>query len=282
MTGTSLRLNHRILRSYSVRSSLRLLGRLSCLVTLSALCLAMLPSVQAASISYGTHAGNTVIYEDVTESSGTDPVPLFGAPIVSGDSIDFNPVLFNAFSQFGSPPVDLTNGLLSFVLKAKPGFALNNVTFNEGGLTIVTGTGTDNTYTKVSAVGFLNIYEVDHISTGINPVSTQFQMTFTHRADGLWELATDGLARPEVWTGSDFVDLDAVLTAAGVPFTFGATKVSVVLNNSLIASSESGSTAFIDKKDFGGLSITVNIPEPSTAILAVACFGLLGLSTRRR
>lgn len=280
MIGKSLRLNNRVVRPQSSCASVRFVGQLTSLIAFSALSLAMLPSVQAASINYGNFNGNTVVYQNVTEASGTDPVPLFGAPIVTGDSIDFNPVLFNAFSQFGAPPVDLTNGLLSFMLQAKAGFAMNNISFNEGGLTVVTGIGTDLTYTDVSADGFLNIHEVDHV--GINTVTTQIHLTFSHRADGLWELVTDGLARPVVWTGSEFIDLDAVLTAANVPFAFGATKISVVLNNALIAQSESGTTAFIDKKDFGGLTITVNIPEPSTVILAVACFGLLGLIVRRR
>jgi hypothetical protein len=133
MFGTSLVHHNRILRPISSCASLRLAGRLTFLIAFTALVLAALPLAQAGIINYGTHAGNTVIYQDVTESSATDPVPLFGAPVVTGDSIDFNPALFNAFSHLGSPPVDLTNGLLAFGVQAKQGFWMNSISFSEGG-----------------------------------------------------------------------------------------------------------------------------------------------------
>jgi hypothetical protein len=59
----------------------------------------------------------------------------------------------------------------------------------------------------------------------------------------------------------------------GQPFTLGVTKLSVDLDNALYAQSDAGTIAFIDKKDFGGLSVTVNVPEPATLCMAV----MLGL-----
>ena len=58
-----------------------------------------------------------------------------------------------------------------------------------------------------------------------------------------------------------------ILTMAGVPFSFGATELSVDLVNTLEARSQAGTDALINKHDFGGLSITVNIPEPASGVL---------------
>ena len=51
------------------------------------------PTFCCAQINYGSHMGTHVTYVNVTEDSGEDePLPLFGAPTVTGNSIDFNPV----------------------------------------------------------------------------------------------------------------------------------------------------------------------------------------------
>ena len=64
------------------------------------------------------------------------------------------------------------------------------------------------------------------------------------------------------------MNVGQILTKAGVPFTFGATKVSIDLVNTLSAASQTGTDALINKHDFGGISITVNIPEPTSVLLA--------------
>jgi hypothetical protein len=68
-----------------------------------------------------------------------------------------------------------------------------------------------------------------------------------------------------------------------VVFSKRATLISVDLDNGLIAQSEAGTLALIDKKDFRGVSITINpgpgggpdSPEPTAVVLA--CLGFLGL-----
>jgi len=61
--------------------------------------------------------------------------------------------------------------------------------------------------------------------------------------------------------------------------------ISIDLDNGLIAQSELGTLALIDKKDFGGVSITINpgpggqpdMPEPTSVVLAcLGCLALLG------
>ena len=53
----------------------------------------------AVPIDYGTHVGDQVNYVDVREDSGA--LPLFGTPHVTGDSLDFNPLGFDASSANG-------------------------------------------------------------------------------------------------------------------------------------------------------------------------------------
>jgi hypothetical protein len=68
----------------------------------------------------------------------------------------------------------------------------------------------------------------------------------------------------------------------GVPFTLGATKAEVVLNNSLVAISEPGSVAFIAKKDFVIGVVPEVVPEPSTlGLMGLALCGL-GATARRK
>src|SRR5688572_21992185 len=53
----------------------------------------------AAQINYGSHMGTNFTYVNVTEDTGaSEPLPLFGAPTVTGNSMDFNPVGFDAAS----------------------------------------------------------------------------------------------------------------------------------------------------------------------------------------
>src|SRR5688500_2891128 len=77
--------------------------RLSHLLAVGAgavLILASVPRVAtAAQINYGSHMGTHVTYVNVTEDTGaSEPLPLFGAPTVTGNSMDFNPVGFDAAS----------------------------------------------------------------------------------------------------------------------------------------------------------------------------------------
>jgi hypothetical protein len=205
---------------------------------------------------------------------------LFGAPTVTGDSIDFNPVLFNALSQFGRP-ADSTDGQLTFHIQAHAGRAIRDFSLSESGITIVVGSGTDATYTDVSAAGNLRILEVD--GNPITAIDIPIDLAFTPNADGTWELGTDGLARSVVWNGDQSIDVAQALIDNGILFAIGATRVFVDVTNSFFAQSEGngidqGTFAFIDKKDFGGLSITVNrgvgarVPEPASmfAFLLVA------------
>lgn len=230
----------------------------------------------AVPINYGDFTGATVKYVDVTEDSGTDPTPLYGSPSVAGDALNFDPVSFNS-SSTGAGGVDITDGTLTFMIEALSGSVIDMVNFSEAGDFTLVGLGGAGTFASVSAFFFVDIVEVDGVS--ITPIQIVTSMTFTP-SDGDWDLLNDGPG-PLVngtWSGSVDVDVKQALLDAGVSFTNGATKVSVALDNTLTTLSEAGTSAFIAKKDFKGLSVTA-MPEPTTAALLL--FGVFAALRRR-
>lgn len=263
------------------------LGRAAAAVACSSLITwaALSATTFAAPINHGNFSGDTVDYLDVTEDTSTgDPLPLFGVPTVSGDSLDFNPVGFSANSSGGGAP-DQTDGQLSMMIQAKAGKVINSLLFSEAGDTsLARALGTlDDAVTSVTADIFIDILET---TLGpITPINVPGAMTFTP-SNGDYQLSVDGAGNPTfntAWTGSAFFDLDAVLLANGV--LGEVTKVNVNIDNSLTASSAANSSAFIAKKDFDGVSITANpdpskIPEPSSVLLALG--GIAAVAAGRR
>ena len=236
----------------------------------------------AAPINYGNFGGATVDYLQVTEDANSpgDNPPLFGPPTVTGDSIDFDPVGFNAASAGGG--ADLTDGQLKFTVMAKPGKAINNVKFAEAGdVTLLGATFNDLTFASVSTHLFVDITEVD--GTPISVVSVPITMPFSP-SGGTYGLLSDGGGSPlftTAWTGSVSMDINSILTANGIPFRTGATKIDVNLDNTLAALSQLGTSALIAKKNANGVVITVNVPEPSTCLLATLGLALAGLKRRK-
>jgi hypothetical protein len=244
-------------------------GAFSAFIMLSAIVLASSRVATSSAapffMNYGPHMGTSVTFVDVTESNneeGALSVPLFGPPIVSGNSMDFNPIGFDATSLGGGGAPDTTAGDLLFMIEAKPGNAIKNIKFSEFGDTTLAGVGTDSTFTAVTMAGSINIHEVDFI--GINVISFPFSMSFSP-SDGTFQLQTDGSGFKQ-WMGMVLVDVQQQLVSRPINFVLGATKVSVNLTNVLTAMSETATTAVIAKKD-SDFTIEVNIPEPGTAIL---------------
>lgn len=233
-------------------------------------------TLSATPINRGTFMGDTVTYVDVTEDSATDPSlvvagplgGLFGEPTIAGDSLDFNPKNFAAAAS-GAGGTDHTDGNLQFMVVAKPGKGISGLGLSEAGDTTIAGLSND-AFTAVTATIFVEINELNGVAvSAINVPGVS--MSFSPSA-GDYQLSVDG-SGPGSYTfdfsGNVFVDLGPY-----VPVGRTATKISVSLDNTLIALSEAGTTAFIQKKDFDGLSVTIDtldIPEPSSMILAFVC-----------
>ena len=88
----------------------------------------------SAAIMYGDFDDippGVVMYTDVTESSATDPIslPLFGAPTIVANDLDFDPMSFGATAPIGPSTADLTDGQLNFGFTALPGRGLSGLAF---------------------------------------------------------------------------------------------------------------------------------------------------------
>ena len=253
-------------------------------VAIAVLFCGAIPS-HASSINYGDFSGSTVMYTDVTESSAK-PLPLYGAPNLVGDSLFFSPQQFLAESNGGVPPVDATDGQLTFGAMSKPGNAITSIKFDESGAFDVTGFAgtTDATLASVIVVGYVSVLEIDGDSNIVPypiPIGLSFQFTpfggspvITNK----WQFLTNGDDSGS-WAGSQSMNISQALADAGYEFETGATKIAVNLDNRLRAKSESTGYAYIDKKLFLEIStstpVNPGVPEPTAA--ALLGIGLLGL-----
>jgi hypothetical protein len=153
--------------------------------------------------------------------------------------------------------------------KSTPGNSIQNIKFFEGGGLGVLGTGTDDTFVNVSAVGFVKVIEIDGgplpANTAIPTIPITLTFNFGNLGDGSWGRLSDGFTNLTLWTGEQTIDITNELSIRGIPFVKGATKITVALDNALYAQAEAGAGARIDKKDF--FTVTVNIPEPASCML---------------
>lgn len=244
----------------------------------------------AAPINYGDFSDippGSVMYLDVTEDSGTDtvPPPLFGAPSITGNLLDFDPgagnvndpnsnggMVFSAYASGSGPFSDTTDGQLSFTMMSSQGF--NSVGFYEDGDFALDTLG-GAARVRASLVVNVDILEVDG-STLLTPIPTSGVVQFVR--------TTPYSGSPQ-WSNSLLVNL-APLIADLNPIR-GVTKAEISLNNRLeaLTLANTASEAFIAKKDF---KVTINriptgdvtIPEPGTVVLLASM--LVGAVAYRR
>ena len=106
------------------------------LAGLVVLALSFVAPASAANVNYGSFSGTHVQFSDVNETS-VDPLALFGPPTVSGNSLDFNPLAFSAFSAGGGN--DVTTADLAFLVAAKSGSVIEGITLGEVGSVTLAG-----------------------------------------------------------------------------------------------------------------------------------------------
>jgi len=227
-------------------------------------------TVLATPIIYGDFLGTTVQYLGVTEESGTDLTPLYGAPTISGDSLIFDPVLFNS-SSAGAGASDITDGTLGLTIQASPGASVSIIDVTEAGDYTLTGIQND-ALASAQATYFLDIEEVDGVA--INIIQVEAVMTFSP-SDGSYFLSVDGAGVDVPWSGSVSIDIEQALIAANVPFILGATRVSIVADNTLTTLSLDGTSASIDKSN-----VTITVPEPASIVLVLLGAGAFSLLKR--
>lgn len=241
----------------------------------------------AAPIQYGSFGPDSppgiVVYQDVEESSGTDPVPpgRYGPPSLSGDTLDFDPTEFVASATGGGG--DITDVQLNFqvsVLEVNDVVAggLETLFVSESGDFSLFGSGTAATAVTGAISIAIDILEVDGVP--IAPISV-FASSAVVR-----DLVSDGPVVLAPWSNGVLIEFGPVLVAHDIDFQFGVTLAEVVIDNQLIALAEAGSAAFIAKKDFAiepGVVLNPDfvVPEPSTALLLSSALLALGLARRR-
>lgn len=216
-------------------------------------------SAFAASINYGNYAANNVTYVSVTEDSDTDAVPLFGAPITSGDALVFSPT--NFASSTAGPGSDITDGSLFTTIVAHSGQVIEAVQINEYGDYTLVGSGGSSTGASVSCAVTLQVQDIDGLP--ITPVTFQFNLAFSP-SDGTYNLAEDGMSFAKPWNGTLVADLDAALAGRG-----HATRVYMTMDNVLATYAAAGDSATIKKKNSYGVGITAIVPEPGVLSLLV-------------
>ena len=225
--------------------------------------------------------GTTVQYTDIAESNA-GATALYNAPNCVGDQIDFNPTGFVANASPSANP-DQIDGNLLFTVNGLTNYTIDNIVLDESGDQQVFGFPPSNTIATATLTVRLEIL----IGVTLLPDYVR-QATYTQTASptatspGVWTLHEEFVIATilgEACTGTGFY--------AGLPIAAacGATtaQVGVNIDNTLFAYEESGELAFINKKDFQGLTITTNsdpVPEPGTA--ALVGIGLLGLGIARR
>jgi hypothetical protein len=218
-------------------------------------------AAQAASISYG----NFGPFLNVTESSGTDPVPLYGPPTPFPGGLDFDPTSFVASAAGGG--ADITDGQLNYTVQG-PGLLF--LSLFEGGDYTLAGIGTPLTGVTAGVIVRATVTQVNGVNvvpTPLLPVNASF---------------ADNWPPPELsqsWSLGLGLNVGAQVTALFGP-NAKATRVDIAIDNTLTAISEPGTIAFIAKKEFFVDHDVV--PEPSTLGLAFVALCGLGIATARK
>lgn len=199
----------------------------------------------AASIDYGDFGPVPpgVRFNGVTESSGSDAVPLYGAPTAFSVGLDFDPTSFSAFGNGGSN--DITDGQLNLSMQGDTMgqlVAIESITVVEAGSFTLSGIGTVATRATAGAILRVTVTQIDGVD--VAPIS----LAPVNASVGFNLVANQGVNQP--WSLGVTANIEGQLTSMGTLFTAGATRVDVVISNELLADSETNSIAGMEKQEF--------------------------------
>jgi hypothetical protein len=220
--------------------------------------------------TFGTPGASGQLVQET--SNAGDPEPLFGAPVVSGNSLLFSPPAFTAQASGAFGFADTGSQLQFELIGNTLSDYIDVVTITEFGDAVFVGPlATAATSGFINMTMFVTVLEVNGVA--ISAITDSVVGTFTV-GPSLNAVANPGSTN---WQGTTSIDVDAFLAAHSI--VGSATKVRVALDNDLYAFSEAGSVAKIQKKTANG--VVVSVPEPSAlALLALGCLSL-GLRARR-
>jgi hypothetical protein len=237
-------------------------------------------AARAATISYGNGPviAPGVQFVNIQESSSTDAVPLFGAPASYFPvGIDFNPVSFGASGTAGAG--DFTDGQLNFgangTFTPSVKVAISQLSVAESGDFTLFGTGTNATQVAAGASIHVTVTEIDGVALTLPIVLTPVNASVAFNL-----LGSPGILQP--WSLGATLNIAAQLTSMAVPYTYGATKIDVVIDDNLLALSEANSGAFIAKKDFKVSTVNNVVIVPEPVQMSVLVLGAAGFLVRRR
>jgi len=166
---------------------------------------------------------------------------------------------------------------LQFGVTAKEGNAIAGLDFSELGDFSMVGGGF--AFVDVTANFYVTIMDVDGEELD-SAFTTASSMTFSPNADGTFNHSapfTQGL-----WDGSIYLDVLSMLDDEGISYVDGVTRMSVNLDNILVAYASAGGTSFIKKKDLTGFTVTSEVvPEPASLVLILGTTCSLAFVRRR-
>jgi hypothetical protein len=226
-----------------------------------------------ATIIHSNVSGTNVNYTNITEGAVTpDPEPLYGQPFANVNNLIFTPTAdFSAVSTAGGPS-DQTDGKLSFIATAKPGFELGLLKFSESGLTVLNAPFGGDAFTSVLAFAEIKVLAISGVPVTTSPTTHFYNFapdsSFLHSADA------SGPTFATPWIGTLNVSLPDKTS-----------KVLITIDNHLYAATVGvGTGALIDKKGFEvDIDIDLNpdyIPEPGTLMLGFVGVALTCLRRR--
>lgn len=232
------------------------------------------PESASATVNYGDLSGSSFDFTNMAETttSAGDAEPLWGAPSVAGNTLIFTPGAFTSTAGGGS--VDQTNStfVLDIISQNKDSVGIDALIVNELGDYALTGAGTNGTSASVLAGAGLVITEVNLGGSLVASAIPGFASDFVS-----FDTPTQG----GEWTATINANIQAIVDSIyGVDQAF-ATAVSVVWDNNLSTTSESGTNALIQKK-IGLPAVTMQVvPEPGTGLLFALGLAGLAFATRR-
>jgi len=230
----------------------------------------------ASAASYGNlfDPSGTVSYENIEDIYG-----LFGAPIVSLNSLDFTPLDYSAQCSV-CPSGSQTTDTLTMDIQASPGQQISEIAINEG-LDYTLQSFDTSGFASVTVVAniFIDITQVNQVN--VNGLSATIPVVFSPSFNQ--SVIGFGVETGLILGTSGAIDIAQIIADAGG--SGEATRISISFDNTLTAFHDgSGGLAEIRKRDTDFVSLTINggspVPEPGTALLLMG--GLAALANRKR